>query len=150
MAGTPRQRVCKFLHSLIPPPVHAVGCGFSSFRQSVPPYSTEEEFTSATTGTRLASEQFWGRAVRAPRDSLESRGASYLVQPRAPNSEAPRKPNYGAKILGLFDPQVKRVSRPSFSFHPVNEGSLSADPKRKIVPTTMLYADVTRVNVCRA
>jgi len=38
------------------------------------------------------------------------------------------------------------ISRP----YPVSDGSLSAAPTRKIAPTTMLYADVSTVNVGNA
>ena len=34
--------------------------------------------------------------------------------------------------------------------YPVSDGKRSAEPSRKIAPTTMLYADVTRVSARRA
>src|SRR5215471_10806091 len=46
--------------------------------QVVALYGTEVEFTKHKGTRSLATEQFWGRAVRASRDSQEFRGASYF------------------------------------------------------------------------
>ena len=67
----------------------------------------------------LGGEQFWGRAVRASRHSKE----------------------YGTLLIFGLGFEFGRGS------YPVSEGSLSADPSRKIVPTTKLYAAVISVRV---
>jgi len=55
--------------------------GFGALATSVPCHGTEVYFPSAKPVSSVIREQFWGRAVRASRDSQESGALLILWQP---------------------------------------------------------------------
>lgn len=81
----------------------------------VPPYGTKVVFSTPEKAGSLCGEQFWGRAVRASCDS-----------PRA-----------AGRFL-IFGDIFSESNFIQADHHPISEGSLAADPSKKIVPTTML------------
>ena len=60
----------------------AVGKGFGALATSVPCHGTEVYFPSAKPVSSVIREQFWGRAVRASRDSQESGALLIFVATR--------------------------------------------------------------------